>query len=183
MSNSEALNQLLSPEQRKQDEKDERRARFIQVALVLILLIIVGTWVWGIVWSIRQPAISSVEISNMQVVGQKALCPGDILQIEYDFHADGAGLLDFDATAWRIAKPPKTIVFSDSRRFVLADTIDQREVEAWEVPETFVDPATAQDTPLLPGEYVRHIAISSPNRGSVFALGSVAFVVKDSCPD
>lgn len=181
MNSSPILESLLSDEQRRQDAEDERRARLIQLMLIVILLILIGTWIWGAIYSLRQPNIRRVTIGNAQVVGTSDLCPGELLFVQFDFHADGAGDLVEKSTIWSDT-PPKTLVYSESQEFLLDDTLDQPETRAWDVPQTYRDNATGQVVPLAAGEYRRLFSVSSPSRSTVFAMGSVEFSVRENCP-
>lgn len=180
MSNAETLDKLLSPEQHEKDDRDEWRQTFIQISLLLILVILISTWVWGIIWSYTRPKIDDVAISNARVVGNSALCGGEVLIIAYDFHADGAGKLVESATAWK-ETPPKTIIYSEEDVFLLDGTIDQQTTIAWQVPVSYTNPSTAELEALPPGEYRRIFSVSSASRPSVFAMASVDFSVKKTC--
>lgn len=181
MANGDILERITSPEQRDNDVRDERRARIMQWLIVAILLIMVGTWVWGLVYSYTQPRIRNMSITNARVVGDTAICPGDLLLVSYHFHAEGSGLLEVDNSLWAVDPPPRTIIYSAARRFVLAETIDQDVMEAWRVPTHFVDFATGNETTLAPGSYRRDLAISAPVRGGAVATASVNFEVREGC--
>jgi hypothetical protein len=182
MANGDTLERLLSPEQRRKDEREEQRARMAQWLILAILIAVTAIWVAGIVWAYNQPRIRNMTISNARIMGASAICPGDTLTVSYYFHAEGSGLLDVDNSLWSVDPPPRTIVYSASRRFVLAETIDQEMVEAWAVPTHYVDFATGKEVPLAPGTYRRDLAISAPIRGSVLATASVEFEVRENCP-
>jgi hypothetical protein len=182
MDNGETLNRLLSPAQRDADQREEQRARVMQWLLMATILVFLGTWIWGIVWTYNQPRVRNMTISDARVVGETNICPGERLIVAYQFHAEGSGLLDVDNSLWSVDPPPRTIVYSASRRFVLAETIDQEMIEAWAVPTHYVDFATGNEVPLQPGTYRRDIAISAPIRGSVLATASVEFEVRENCP-
>lgn len=151
--------------------------------LVIILAIIVGTYIWGIVRAIQTPTIRDVEISNARIVGPTALCPGDLLVIAYDLKADGTGKLVEDATVWT-QFPPKTVIYSITRPLLVDGLVDQQEVIAWEVPESYINPADLTEIPLPHGNYRRIFAVGSPNDDDDFDLDRVDFSVKEDsdCP-
>lgn len=148
------------------------------LALVAVLFIVPPTAIW---WLSRQlPVVNTVSIDNVQVIGETALCPGEPLKFSYDFHAKGAGVLVRDLTTWR-KTPPKTIIFSTSRRFILDGPIDQHLIEAWHVPATYHNYETDKQEPIPPGEYRRYLAISSPSRSTVVAITSIEFSIREDC--
>lgn len=151
--------------------------------LIVILAIIVGTYIWGIVRAIRTPTIRDVQISNVRVEGPTALCPGELLTIAYDLRADGTGKLVEDAAIW-IEVPPKTVIYSITRPFLVDGLVDQRETIAWEIPKTYINPADLKETPLPPGPYRRIFSVGSPTDDDDFALDRVDFSVKEEkdCP-
>jgi hypothetical protein len=164
----------------KSDELKRQIKRINVVLLVLCALLLLGpafaSW-----WIARQyPAISTISFDNLQTVGPTALCPGDALIVEYDFHAGGSGVLVRDATVWSLI-PPRTIIFSTSRRFILEGPVEQHLTEAWHVPDSYIDPSTDQERPLPPGEYKRIVAISSPSASRIVAIGSVEFSIREDC--
>lgn len=160
----------------------ERRLNFTQWILGTLLVIIIATPVVISWWIARQtPFISTVSVDSVQAVGETALCPGDPLVVTYDFHAKGAGVLVRDRTLWQLEPPPKTIIFSTSRRFILTGPIDQHLTEAWHVPPTYRNPETDLYEPIPPGDYALLMAISSPSRSTVVAISSVSFSVRSDC--
>lgn len=184
MANGDILERITSPEQREKDERDERRARMMQGLTLIVLLALLGAWIWGLVYEYNQPRIRNMSISDARVVGESAICPGDLLRVSYHFHAEGSGLLEVDNSLWAVDPPPRTIIYSAARRFVLAETIDQDVIEAWRVPESYTDFATGTETRLAPGMYRRDLAISAPVRGGVVATASVHFRIaeEEECP-
>lgn len=167
------------------DEKVERRlerrlnlTQYILIALLVVVIFVPIFFTWWI--DQRTPFIKALEIENPRIIGDSALCPGDLILIEYDFHARGAGVLVRDRTLWRInPPPPKTLVFSVSRRFILTEAIDQHLVEGWHIPTEYVNPENDSTEPLPPGEYALFMAISSPSRSTAISINSVHFTVKD----
>lgn len=155
-----------------------RRLNSVILAVLVAILVVPGLATW---WISRQlPVVSTVSIDNMQLLSAPLVCPGDAVVVEYDFHAQGAGVLVRDWTAWFV-EPPKTIIFSTSRRFILDGPIDQHLTETWHIPHTYLNPETEQDEPLPAGQYRRYLAISSPSRSTVIAIASVAFELRSDC--
>lgn len=148
----------------------------IIAGIILIAVPAIGTW-----WVSRQiPVVNTVEVENLRIVGETELCPGDPLILEYDFHAKGAGVLVRDFSLWLIT-PPKTMIYSTSRRFILDGPTDQYLRETWTLPDTYFNYETEQMEPIEAGRYRRYMAISSPSRSSVIAIASVEFIVREGC--
>lgn len=159
----------------------EKRLNIVQwVIVILLITVILVPIILG--WWLRQqyPSISTVTIDNVQLVSKGELCPGDALVFSYDFHAAGSGVLIRDATV-RVVEPPRTIIFSTSRRIILDGPIDQTVIEAWHIPDTYLEPQTDTTMDILPGKYIRLFAVSSPSRSTVIAIGSVEFYVRPDC--
>lgn len=151
----------------------------VNIGILILALFLVGVPAVGSWWIARQlPAVSTVTIDNVTVVGATALCPGEPLIVEYDFHATGSGVLVRDSATWLVT-PPKTMIYSTSRRFILDGPIDQHLRETWHVPASYLNYETEEIESLPSGSYRRHFAISSPSRSSVVAIASVEFTVKD----
>lgn len=165
----------------KKDSDLRRQIKRINIGLLVVLAILTigpGAISW---WIARQlPVVNTVSIDNVQVIGETELCPGEALKFSYDFHAKGAGVLVRDLTTWR-KTPPKTIIFSASRRFILDGPIDQHLIEAWHVPVTYHNYETDKQEPIPPGEYRRYLAISSPSRSTVVAITSIEFSIRSDC--
>jgi hypothetical protein len=155
------------------------RLNAILIAMFATILIVpaVGSW-----WVARQlPIVDTVKIDNLKAESPTDLCPGESLIVSYDFHAKGEGVLVRDWTAWYVT-PPKTMIFSMSRRFILDGPIDQHLVETWTIPAAYFDYETEHEQPLPPGEYRRYVAISSPSRSTVIAIASLPFSIRADCP-
>lgn len=159
----------------------EKRLNVLQWVVVILLVVVIavpGLVTWWI--SRNLPVVDVVKIENLQIVGKTELCKGDPLIVEYDFHAKGKGVLVRDFTLWDI-EPPRTLIFSMSRRFILDGPIDQHLREAWHIPDTYLNYETEEMEPLAPGAYRRFLAISSPSRSTVIDIASVDFVLRDDC--
>lgn len=159
-----------------------RHLRRQQLSLTLVVLALIAGPIYVRWWLEQQyPSISTISISEVEIVGERELCPGDNLTIRFAFHAEGAGLLIRDSTTWRTT-PPETVVFSTQRRFILSGPIDQQLTEVWNVPATYISADTGLAETLTPGVYERLISISSPSRDNVIAIASAPFTVLDDCP-
>lgn len=159
-------------------EKRLNLLHWVLIVLLIVVIVVPFAFSW---WVSRQlPVVSTVSIDNVQMVGESILCPGDKLIFEYDFHARGAGVLVRDTTAYNI-DPPKTLIFSTSRRFILDGPVDQHLREAWTIPSVYHNYETDEDEPLPPGHYRRYLSISSPSRSTVIAITSVEFVIPEGC--
>jgi hypothetical protein len=159
----------------------EKRLNILQYVIVALLIAVVVVPIALGWWVSRQlPVVNAVEIENMQIAGEPSFCPGEPLVITYDFHAKGAGVLVRDFTLWNI-EPPRTLIYSTSRRFILDGPIDQHLRETWHVPVHYLNYETEDTEPIPPGRYRRYMAISSPSRSSVIDIEHVDFEIKD-CP-
>lgn len=160
----------------------EKRLNILQYVIVVLLTVVIVVpfvWTW---WLTRQlPVVNTVSIDNVRLLSPSELCPGDAAIYAYSFHAKGAGVLIRDRVLWRLDPPPKTMVFSASRRFIITEPIDQELTEAWRVPVTYVNPETDASELLPPGNYRLIFAISSPSRSTVVSIAAVEFVVKEGC--
>lgn len=152
------------------------------VGILILAVVLVGIPAFASWWISRQlPVVNTVSVENMKIIGVTELCPGQQLVTEYDFHAQGEGVLIRDFTLWLIT-PPKTMVYSMSRRFILDGPTDQHLRETWTIPDFYFNYETELNEPLPPGKYRRYMAISSPSRSTVIAIASVEFIVKEDCP-
>lgn len=154
-----------------------RTNRFV---LVVLVAMIVGPVAFSAWFAWQYPSISSINISDMRAIGGTDLCPGDPLVIDYNFKAEGAGVLVRDATTWHVT-PPKTLIFSTSRRFILDGPVAEHVKETWHVPTFYHDPETDSDAPLPPGAYRRYVAIAAARPAGVVAIDYVDFVIREDC--
>ncbi len=160
----------------------ERRLNFTQRILIVLMVTVVVvpflfTW-----WVSRQyPAVSTVQLNDLVILNDGPLCPGDVLRYTFDLNALGSGLLIRDRTLWQVAPMPKTVIFSDARRFILSEAIDQKLTEAWHVPLRYVNPATDELDTLPPGEYKFRLAVSSPSRSTVTDNQEASFSIRPNC--
>lgn len=160
-------------------EKRLNVLQYVVIALLVVVIVVPFVWTW---WLTSQlPIVSTVSIDNVQLLGSRALCPGDPLTYQYAFHAQGSGVLIRDRVLWRLDPPPKTMVFSVSRRFILSEPIDQELIESWHVPASYLNPETDVQEPLPPGNYRLIFAISSPSRSTVVTIAFVDFIVLSDC--
>lgn len=131
-----------------------------------------------------KPIVTSVSITNITPISSTILCPGESLVFTYDLNFQGSGTLVRDLTLWNV-DPPKTLIFSTARRFILPSDITQQSlVESWPVPFGYFSFETNRTEPLPSGNYHRLIAISSTTNEEVVAVGLVEFTVKSEkeCP-
>lgn len=154
---------------------------FTQWALLAVLIMISISVVLSILFNVFGKEIKSVEISNVRIVGPSELCPGDKLIIAFNLHADGTGKLVEDATVW-VEVPPKTVIYSETKPLLVDGLLEQEQTIAWEVPETYINPADLEESPLPPGQYKRIFAISSETDEGVFAVDRVLFSIREDCP-
>lgn len=149
----------------------------IIAGVILLVIPLIASW-----WVARQlPVVSAVKIDNMKTVGNTALCPGEKLIITYDFHAKGAGVLVRDWTTWSM-EPPRTMIYSEWRRFILDDPIDQHLRETWTIPGNYFNYENGALESMPPGPYRRYLAISSPSRSTTIDTAFVSFSIREDCP-
>jgi hypothetical protein len=161
---------------------EQRLARTQNTLILLFLFIVILPFFWKIVHNAQITFVKEVDIVNLKTVGDTTLCPGEKLVFTYDLKIRGAGVLVRDLTVWR-TDPPKTIIYSSERRFILNSAVEQKLKEAWLVPKTFINYDTAEVEDLPPGNYVRLMSISSPTLSTVIDTDEVAFTVesKEHC--
>src|SRR5688500_14165470 len=85
----------------------------VLLAYALIAPFAIGEWVkrTGLI-------LESISLTNPQVVSPTELCPGDMMIVKFDFDAIGEGILEEDATWFRL-NPPMTIVLSTPERLIV----------------------------------------------------------------
>jgi hypothetical protein len=165
-----------------QDDVFTRQIKRINIMLLIVLAALVLGPAFAGWWVARQlPVVSLVEIDNMQTVGNTALCPGEKLIITYDFHAKGAGVLVRDWTTWSM-EPPRTMIYSEWRRFILDGPIDQHLRETWAIPGNYFNYENGAQENMPPGPYRRYLAISSPSRSTTIDTSYVSFSIREDCP-
>jgi hypothetical protein len=108
------------------------------------------------------------------------LCPGDILDYEYGFTVNEAGVYLFDTGVWRVT-PPAIILFFDSRRVVVPEPRTWQIARPWQIPKTFIDPRTGVVEKWIPGEYERVLAVTSVGRDTLPSVVSIPFTIKEDC--
>jgi hypothetical protein len=156
----------------------QRTQRWIvALSLFLVLAPILAGWYFN--RTIVQ--VENLKISNITLLSQETLCPGDYLAFEYDFSAKGAGKLVRDYTTWQVS-PPITVIFSEEREFILPGPVEQHLVERWPIPSGYYSYAVGRVVPFAPGEYKRMISISSPTRSTIAVVDSVTFFIGADCP-
>lgn len=163
------------------NQPEKPKWNFVQWSLLIILVIIIGTWLLGLYFSIFGKEIRRIEISDARVVGPSALCPGEKLIIAFNLQADGTGKLVEDATVW-VEVPPKTVIYSVTKPLLVDGLLEQEQEIAWQVPATYINPSNLEESPLPAGPYRRIFAISSATDEDVFALDRVLFSIREDCP-
>lgn len=158
-----------------------KRGQLIQYILAFLLLVLL-VWALGNWWVTRdEPAIRSLEITQMEVVSSTAICPGDSLMIKLAVHIEGEGNLELDTTVQRTT-PAKTIIFSDPLRFSVIGPIDQEYYVPWRVPERYRNFETGNMESLPPGSYIRIITLSAQGYRYTFSdLESIDFTIREDC--
>lgn len=159
----------------------EKRSNKIQTVLIIMLaiVVVVPILVWW--WISRENSIlNEVVISDTHIVGQTDLCPGDSLKTAFRVRADGEGVIVIDRTIYKVT-PPMTVIFSDSKRAILANDLTRDIVDVYVIPETYVDEFTGETMPFSEGTYKRLIALSSPRIAPVFTLGEATFKIRADC--
>ncbi len=143
------------------------RIAMFSLALLIILPIAYSMW-------------SDVRVSNLHIVGDSTLCPGEKLEIEYYLSVNSASILVRDWTTWSI-DPPLTKLFSTAERFIVESELDQRIKRTWRVPEEFLNTETDEIEPMPPGKYRRILAVSSPSRSSSISIAAIDFEILGEC--
>lgn len=162
--------EVLSDEQLKRRTQNEKRLIY-----AFVILFVIAPIVWNL-WT------NHVALSEVEVVGSSELCPGDLLRFRYHLQTRGRGVFVRDLTTWRIS-PPKTMIFSEPRRFIIDEAIEQDLVESWEVPDVYFNYETWSEDPIQPGQYRRYISVISPSKSTVEDIESVDFTIleKEKC--
>lgn len=168
---------------RQIDERIERRINYTQSLLAALLLVVIAVpFAFSWWYSETSDAIRDVSLTEMSIVSNTALCPGEILTTRHRFAAKGTGILIADATTWRIT-PPMTIVLSEARRFIVEGDSSRIVYRSYVIPATYTDERTLQQVPLEPGRYKRIISVSSESSGGIFSAQSVEFTVRGDCSE
>lgn len=159
----------------------ENRLNILQYVIIALLFAVIVT-PFVVAWwiSSQLPVVSTVTIDEARLAGPGALCPGDPLIYAYSFRAGGSGVLVRDRVIWRIT-PPRTLVYSASRRFILSEPIEQELTEAWHIPITYTNPETDRPEALPPADYRMIFAISSPSRSTVVDIADIPFRIREDC--
>lgn len=159
------------------DARIERRINYTQTILAALLVVVIAVpFVFSWWYERNAEVVHKATLSDIAIVGESAVCPGDLLTTRHLFTVSGSGILVADATTWRIT-PPMTVVFSEARRFIVEDDFSRIVYRSYEIPATIIDERTNQPVPIPPGRYKRILAVSSPSRSSVFSKQSAEFTV------
>lgn len=152
-------------------EKRQRDAKMFVLLVILAFVIVPIAWNY---WT------NNVSLSGGEVTGKSELCPGEMLVFAYHLHTRGSGIFIRDLTTWKTT-PPKTVVFSEPRRFIINGKIDQDLHEAWEVPEVYFNYETWTEEPLPPGNYIRYLAVTSSTDSIAEDILPVPFTIREDC--
>lgn len=158
-----------------------RQIKAINVVVLLVLaMVLIGPFVFQQWFSRQYPTIDEIAIEGMQIAGNAQLCPGDTLTVTYLLNAKGTGVLVRDATVWNVT-PPKTVIFSNSRRFITDGATREQVAETWHVPDGYLNTETDLLEPLLPGAYRRYVAIAALRPSGVVTINYVDFTIREDC--
>lgn len=170
MTSSPMLDRLTSDEQREKDKRNERRARYSQVAITITLILLLAAWVFGLAksWLYPSETVTEIQISNVRAMGAVIVCPGDSISASYSFHGDGVGNLLADRTV-DDATTGETVVFGKASRIIYDKVADKPVKESLIVPD------------LPPGQYLFKVSVSSSSRSTAFDSGEFTFTVRADC--
>lgn len=155
----------------KRAEKRQKDAKHFVLWIVIAFVVVPIAWN---IWT------NNVSLNVTEIVGSADLCPGDQLVFKYHLHTRGDGVFIRDLTTWKIS-PPKTVIFSEPRRFIINGQIDQDLYEAWEVPEVYFNYENWREEPLPPGLYLRQLAVTSSTNSIAEDMVSVPFTIREDC--
>lgn len=159
---------------------EERLENTQRTLVALFLFLVILPFFWGLVKDAQNSIIKRIEITNMELITPSEVCPGDKLVFTYDLKVRGEGKLILDMTVWRV-EPPKTIIFSDNRRFILGSALEHSLQETWLVPNSFFNYDIGEVEEIPPGLYRRYISISSPSLSNIQDTHYVDFTVREDC--
>lgn len=154
-------------------KQTKRNNKIILIAIISFLLVTSLHYLYDRASSIF---FKQVDIYDVEMISMSELCPGDDLIFRYRFKTEGKGVLVKDFTLWR-QSPPKTMVFSEARRFIVKE-VDQQLVETWPIPERYFSYETWSDEPLEPGNYLRYFAVTSSVQDVTFDIEEIPFTIK-----
>lgn len=153
------------------------RMMVIVSALLLLLQGIVGRRVL----TLREvPGEAAIVYTAVDVVGDAALCPGETLTYTLEFVYNQPGVFDVDVTVFRVT-PPQTILFSETRRVVIAEPEALTVAYAWVIPAEYEDIRTQAMVALAPGQYERRHSVTTISRSTEPAIVTIPFEIGEGC--
>ena len=159
--------------------KEMRRAYSLGIALV-VLLLLVSSFAWT--WFAFAPApLSPPQMTIDGVESQTGgFCPGDVLTYTYTVTIARPGVYIFDASVWSI-EPHRIVIFNDLLRMTAARATAIHIVRNWPIPADIYDTLTDSSVAWRPGEYERHIAITSSGRDTLPSIATIPFIIRQDC--
>jgi hypothetical protein len=151
--------------------------RIFMVAVILAFLLNIGYQIWK---DNNLIIVKSVDIENVELVSEAELCPGDKLIFKYEIVSRGAGQMVRDLTLWDV-NPPRTLIYSNFRRFILPGRIEQHLHEAWPIPHRYFNYESAEWEAIPAGQYVKLMSISSLNYPEATDTVAVQFAIGEDC--
>ena len=177
------LETMLSSATIKKGDDVADRVKVTQRYLRGILLLILVIFLWSVWRSTQISAVHVVEIDEVQILTPTELCYGEKLVFSYNLHIRGDGVLTRDLTTWNI-DPPRTVVYSNARRFIIEEPLDQHLIESYVIPVHYFNHETGLQEVLPPGNYRRYMAITSPYGDGIYDIIHIDFTIREDCyPD
>lgn len=170
MGSSPMLDRLTSDDNREKAKRDERRARYQQSAISIILGLLILAYAIGFIrsWLYPTVTITKVTISGTHALSPTSACPGDLLTVGFDFSGDGAATLIVDATTTD-ATTGQTLIYSTPKKLIYDGKGSKPVIDQWLIPD------------LGPGTYRRLLAVSSNARSTAIDQSAVDFSVRGDC--
>lgn len=186
--NPPETDEMVRMVQRQHAERVKAIKRGYRSDLTVMLLLLVallgfsvlGPWIVAN-WLPARSLPNVVQVENLTVVGEAALCPGDVLTYRYELVADSAGVIEIDTSAVRV-DAAYFMVPSTPSRIVIDGPIRVPMTERWVVSEFARDPRTGEFLLWQPGRYLRTLSISTPGQSSTPAIAAVPFSIRADCP-
>ncbi len=159
----------------------ERRLSVLQwVILGTFVFVLAVPFIYTQILLSTGNAVQTLKIENIEVLSSPVLCPGDKLQIRFDFLGRGTGIVLEDAT-WVRVTPPQTIISSQVERFILPADFSRKVYRTWEVPYTYRSEKTGLMTDIEPGKYKRYFSLTTPSRSIIIDNDEVIITIPSHC--
>ena len=159
-----------------------RDYRAIIIIATLVALTVNGALVgWGYWISDR---LGHVELTNLHVIGDTKLCPGELLVYDFTMTVSQPATVDLSTTIERMDAILKTVdsvsytSVQQFRNYAPGKVTLRRNVYFG---DTYTDPETGQQREWLPGDYRQRTTASVIGR-SEFSELEVPFTVRRDCP-